>query len=588
MLPRKQTSWRADLGRLLASIAAGDDGTRPVARGRAAAVLCGEDGMVTWATVVAVVFLCFLAALVFDAGRTVNEKIETQNGADAVAYSSALWMARGMNATTAANHLMGELTALYVLHHALGGLRLDKEDSDNKSGPMVETNAILETEWIALQAALPEVTPPQTVYDRCKKWTRADERSTIYEAKLQLKRVLAIAYGVHLAGTLIVKAAEASIVGAAFAAVGYAMQFAALATEWYVYAQYIILDGLEELARTLRTPKGLIPPALAALYGYERLIVGHAPVLAVQSAAEIGEANQCRTAVAIRRTSYTIPAMPVERDPATAAERCQAMRSTYPWVRSWGNKISRLLFPLVPLSGAAGYFTYWSNHYSLTVVDRFAFRSGEELKYEPKKKLPLYVVIGQSPPSVVKGREPWTGTGREDMVDELFCVMGFARRPQRSIVAAPFFRQENPDGTVCFSQAICYGANRQEPRDAIDPDAENQPQVGWDTLNWSVAVPEYQKAPRPTLGVMPSPWGVYDMCAKPEVKLNWQAKLVPVRQHKLQLAVTTTSDPTISAELPDLWIPQYLLKRLVVLPDAVSPDEVQQALETARKALTTH
>ena len=84
-----------------------------------------EEGMLTLATVITVLGLVVLIALLGNIGETVVEKIELQNDADAAAYSSALWMARGMNAVTTTNHLLGELTALCVLHEALGGPELD-------------------------------------------------------------------------------------------------------------------------------------------------------------------------------------------------------------------------------------------------------------------------------------------------------------------------------------------------------------------------------------------------------------------------------------------------------------------------------
>jgi hypothetical protein len=64
---------------------------------------------------------CFTASV----GEKVNEKIRVQNAADSIAYSNGLWMARGMNAVTACNHLMGELTALIVIHESLGGPERD-------------------------------------------------------------------------------------------------------------------------------------------------------------------------------------------------------------------------------------------------------------------------------------------------------------------------------------------------------------------------------------------------------------------------------------------------------------------------------
>jgi hypothetical protein len=62
-----------------------------------------------------------IIGFVGNAGYVVTEKVNTQNAADAVAFSSAQWMARGMNAVTATNHLLGEVTALVVCVEGLGG-----------------------------------------------------------------------------------------------------------------------------------------------------------------------------------------------------------------------------------------------------------------------------------------------------------------------------------------------------------------------------------------------------------------------------------------------------------------------------------
>lgn len=90
-------------------------------------------------TLLALIFLLLIAVLiglVGNAGHAVNQKVETQNAADALAFSSTLWMARGLNTVTASNHLVGEATALSVLHEAIGGpelrLGLKKNTSENQ------------------------------------------------------------------------------------------------------------------------------------------------------------------------------------------------------------------------------------------------------------------------------------------------------------------------------------------------------------------------------------------------------------------------------------------------------------------------
>ena len=72
-------------------------------------------------TCVAILGLMVLAGFVGNAGHVVTTKVSTQNAADAIAFSSAQWMARGMNAVTATNHLLGEVTALVVILEGLGG-----------------------------------------------------------------------------------------------------------------------------------------------------------------------------------------------------------------------------------------------------------------------------------------------------------------------------------------------------------------------------------------------------------------------------------------------------------------------------------
>ena len=107
-----------------------------------------EEGTISMVTIVAVLVIAILIGFVGNSGRVVQQKIEVQNAADSVAYSSALWQARGMNAITAVNHLLGEATAICVLIEAIGGPELEKARSlswsSGKSDPTIKrTNAIL-------------------------------------------------------------------------------------------------------------------------------------------------------------------------------------------------------------------------------------------------------------------------------------------------------------------------------------------------------------------------------------------------------------------------------------------------------------
>ena len=89
-----------------------------------------------------------------------------------------------------------------------------------------------------------------------------------------------------------------------------------------------------------------------------------------------------------------------------------------------------------------------------------------------------------------------------------------------------------------YAQAIFYNANRQSPDSGR---GQTQSKIGWDTLNWDpdVRVPEWgaaahQSAPK-------WPWEAFDGSAQDavaKVKLNWQAKLMPVQTRRLKQAAS--------------------------------------------------
>lgn len=106
---------------------------------------CAEDGKITFLAMVAMLAFVVLVGFVGNVGQSVHQKLELQNAADAAAYSTTVWMARGMNAITTTNHLMGEITALMVMIESLGGPELDGNREDNKE--IRELNNIILRPW---------------------------------------------------------------------------------------------------------------------------------------------------------------------------------------------------------------------------------------------------------------------------------------------------------------------------------------------------------------------------------------------------------------------------------------------------------
>jgi hypothetical protein len=129
-----------------------------------------------------------------------------------------------------------------------------------------------------------------------------------------------------------------------------------------------------------------------------------------------------------------------------------------------------------------------------------------------------FVVKGWGPGLPKKGEEAWTKAEGSRRADELFGTVAFASRPALPLTSAAIFRRTNPDGLTAFAQAMVYNGNPQSPGGPADL----QPQVGWDTLNWANRVKEFP-GDRPGDDSYPVP-----SVERPRIKLNWQAKLVPV------------------------------------------------------------
>ena len=466
----------------------------------------------------AVILLCLLIALVFNVGVTISSKLHVQNASDSIAYSNAVWMGRGMNAVTTSNHLMGELSALYVLHHALGADRLD----ERKVTPMpwYLRPKIIKGAYRGL-GAVADIPPqePGNVADK----VMASEESTLWQAKRELKLHLMRAYLAHAVGVAVAKFPPTS-------ALGIAMQQAAVLYQLKVKQEYLFLDMVEGVAVALIQVKTqALPRLLKALNAYTDYVHAAAVPLAT---------SQVTSAVATEHEviGTTPPAvqLPLVREKlgrcgAEREKRAQLMRAAYPWVHYWRKPLLDAFGFAAPLSKARSYYMKYTNEYSGSIIREFRRRPGQRCS-DPKHPerslgLRLYVIDGLDPPRVDKTQEEWAKHKPASVAqaDRMFCVLGLARqkKPDR-VSAAPFFRQANPDGVVCFAQAMVYNANPQRRARRYRASSRYQPVAGWDTLNWDQdrnRVVEFKStsySPR-----------------RPHIKLNWQAKLVPVSSQQL-------------------------------------------------------
>lgn len=221
----------------------------------------------------------------------------------------------------------------------------------------------------------------------------------------------------------------------------------------------------------------------------------------------------------------------------------QWVRATYPQTDAFRAPIRAWLKQWAPKSKAAEHFDKWTNRY--TLVKAWQFRSG----YRPRKsglsvnwsktKEPLAMLVMQDSfrsSRDQKGREKWTGddAASKQAAEKLFTLIGVAHRDYEPLFSEILYPSPSQTGMTAYAQAIFYNGNQQRPNSGR---GQSQAKLGWDTLNWDPAVnvpewgaPAHQSSPK-------WPWEAFDgadQAAVAKIKLNWQAKLMPVRTSRLK------------------------------------------------------
>jgi len=213
-------------------------------------------------------------------------------------------------------------------------------------------------------------------------------------------------------------------------------------------------------------------------------------------------------------------------------KRSQWVRATYPYVDSFRAPIRGFFRSTLPASNAATYFTHWTNRYTLDVAYRI--RTRRRFGRKPK----MYVM--RDPTRAGKKREQWTGGAPDErrLAERYFTVLVVVHRRKREAPIGPIiYRNAAKEGHYAVAQAMFYNAN------GTGPDKRTrQPNTGWDTLNWKPPMRAWEwgdhdpsngsasDALRPFVGGLRA-------TRESRVKINWQAKLVPVTRTRLGDAI---------------------------------------------------
>jgi len=640
-------------------------GRKPRASGLICPFAAQEGGTVSLATVVVVMIIVVLSCLVVNTGIATVEKVELQNGADSLAYSEALWMARGMNTITAANHLIGEATALAVVLDAFGGPEQDDGgnlDDGNFSNLQNIKLKVLKDSTFAYADPVPFDAP--LVNAVVELFTKDDGKhqagAMIYDSYLTLKFTLQLGLAIKSVCTLVSRLTVAiPVVNVIVKGVTLGIHIAIDALIVKMAQEWIFIKGIEfaskgtpVIKRTLR--EALIP----AMCEYADFVAGReaggekfandkaggspieraagdtinrlAAVHKLDSAAVFSAGKKWRLPVipepapkisgavsqppsewngddwdgpfealnklakkingAISRvtkyfellskwTSFGLLdfAIPDDWKPSAFAKklnidggpddkgftsnpsrkklpkfdwqgerRDQYTRATYPMVDSLRAPVRNFCKDTLSISNASTWFIHWTNRYTSVEVHN---RRTSESSFATGKAH-VYLMRDSSPKQ--KGYEPWAvenDPAKGNSAEQIFTLIAFAwRQKGETVMGAPLFKNPNTEGRLTYSMAMFYNANGRKVPKSQPAAGMVQPNTGWDTLNWAMPVnaPEWGADPRD--GADSGLWtiitGDVPANSSARIKLNWQAKLMPITESRLLKAVG-------DADLPD-------------------------------------
>ncbi|HVT27718.1 MAG TPA: hypothetical protein VHE81_06845, partial [Lacipirellulaceae bacterium] len=234
----------------------------------------------------------------------------------------------------------------------------------------------------------------------------------------------------------------------------------------------------------------------------------------------------------------------------------QWVRATFPYVDSFRAPVLKQFDEWLHRSEAAKHYEKWTNRYTLTKA--WEFRSGYRFtklsdtdgqwqKKQGVDPLEMYVMVGSfaktGPRREQKGHETWTLSTEagKQQAEQLFTVIGLTHRDIKPLFSPVIYPSGSKHGATTFAQAIFYNANEQQPN-AVGTKSKTQAKLGWDTLNWdpSTNVPEW--GTKLASSSAKWPWEIFSssktLSSSAKVKLNWQAKLMPVTKTRLKGAVT--------------------------------------------------
>ncbi len=429
-------------------------------------------GHVLW-VMIAITF----ASLFFNLGFSTKRKNDLQRPANAISHSVGVWKARGMNVVSSHQHLQGELAAMVILHHAIGGDELDAHE-------LADTRRL--DLYLDVSRGFAASVSASTPY-------YSTVRRPIYAGAMLLRaqrRIKLAVAGIYM-GKFSIK-----VLGGSTAALD--------ALEMQYGREYQALERLYRQARSMVDLKrSIMKTTLPAANKQLHNIVSSVPSLALRTAEEI--ADRYKVKLHIHPDDLKLP---LDVDPYATLDRpphgyrppqdcdcpteradnpryqmvktSQLARSAFPWVNYHRGAMVMKLFLRAPLSLAGKIYYDEAAGQSRLILDRLQKDHGVR----------LYVLPGKVQPD--KGWEKWTYAEHSNLADKHFTTVVLTGQELAAPVGSPYlFRKSEMDTWVRWDAVMLKNDNPQHrPSERIDllgckrivP--SRQAIVGYDTLAW--------------------------------------------------------------------------------------------------------
>ncbi len=461
-----------------------------------------EEGFVSFLHLFVMLGILLGISLVVNVSLVTRDKLESQNAADAVTQTAGVQEARGMNAITAANHIIGEAQALVVLHHAWGGDSLERGGNyDHTSRSLRQT---LQQSYQAASSICPQAYGPRSE-DYRKVGSRVGSEAALGDSFIDLKKHMQQSYQLHFVGGVLYWFPYTR-------AMGIAIMQACRAFESLVVREWDILKRAESVAagQLMQYKKTLRDRIIPAFYRYSLLQQRDTPDRMKRAIEEVGDLHSVDASLFPEPSKYASNSslrLPLHPEPESgfggSIEKAQLVRASVPWIIHWRAPVVRGSVAKLPLSRFSVHYWRHSQDMSLKLAQK-AMR-GQGIR--------LLVVDGLDEVRGNKGQEIWNHANGSRTTDKWFCVMGFTLRSPSPVIGRGVYVDGIEDALLTFAQSMTYNAN---PTSATRS-SSLQHVTGWDTLNWKHGqIPEWRFGENYRAAV-----------SRPGIQVNWQAMLVP-------------------------------------------------------------